>query len=211
MAKNLQERVVWLRTNRIEGLSDGIFAFSMTLLVMTLNLPEAGKNLVSGNLGQLLIGQSDKFFNYALSFILIAIVWMIHHQQFHFIKKTDQRHLWINIYLLMFVALIPFSTTLVGDYAKSTAAELFFDLNLFLVGVALFLNWEYSTRGYRLVNKTLPQERIVLGWRRTLVMPLVALLAMSLVYFDPNYSSYAYLTIPFILAFPYFKNRRDQQ
>ncbi|MFA6169633.1 MAG: TMEM175 family protein [Candidatus Margulisiibacteriota bacterium] len=197
-----------LTTNRIEGLTDGIFAFSMTLLVMTLNLPDTAAR--SFSLQQLLIGQSDKFFNYGLSFVLIAVVWLIHHQQFHVIRRTDPGHLWINIFLLMFVALIPFSTTLVGDYPGSAAAELFFDGNLFAVGSLLFLNWEYATRGHRLVENNFPEERIRSGWRRTLVMPLAAILAMGIATFDPSYSSYAYLTIPFVLALPYFRNKAEQ-
>lgn len=197
-----------LTTNRIEALADGIFAFSMTLLVMTLNLPDAA--IHTGSLQQFLIGQGDKFFNYGMSFVLIAVVWIIHHQQFQVIRRTDQRHLWINIFLLMFVALIPFSTTLVGIYPHSTTAELFFDFDLFVIGTILFLNWEYATRGHRLVGDDLPEERIRSGWRRTLVMPLAALLAMGLVFLDPSYSSYAYLAIPFILALPYFKNKAEQ-
>src|SRR3989339_918751 len=203
-----RKMTVGLGTNRIEGLTDGIFAFSMTLLVMTINLPDPAAHLVP--LSQLLISQSDKFYNYGLSFVLIAVVWLIHHQQFHVIRRTDHSHLWINIFLLMFVALIPFSTSLIGDYPRSAAAEIFFDLNLFVVGSLLFLNWAYATLGHRLVDREMEEERIRSGWRRTLVMPLAALLAIGLAFFNPAYSSYAYLLIPVILAFPYFRSRGDQ-
>ncbi|MFA5035360.1 MAG: TMEM175 family protein [Candidatus Margulisiibacteriota bacterium] len=196
-----------LTTNRIEALADGIFAFSMTLLVMTLNLPDAA--IHTGSLQQFLIGQGDKFFNYGMSFVLIAVVWIIHHQQFQVIRRTDQRHLWINIFLLMFVALIPFSTTLVGVYPLSATAELFFDANLFMIGSLLFLNWEYSTRGRRLIDNILTEEQIRNGWQKTLVMPLAGLLAMAIVAYDPTYSAYAYLSIPFILALPYFRSKAE--
>ena len=103
-----------LTTRRIEALADCIFAFAMTLLVLTLTLPDVMQTKLS--LSQLLVAQWPKFFNYALSFLLLAVFWVIHHQQFHVIRRTDSRHVWINVGILMFVALMPFSTDVVGDY-----------------------------------------------------------------------------------------------
>ncbi len=70
----------------------------------------------------LLYSQMHRFFNYALSFLLLSIFWIVHHQQFHVIKRSDQRLLWINIFILMFVALMPFSTDLVGDFNQTIEA-----------------------------------------------------------------------------------------
>lgn len=87
-----------MTTHRLEALADGIFAIAMTLLVLNLALPESGKGLAE--LRSLLLGQLDKFFSYAVSFILLAILWVRHHEQFHYIKRTDGRHLWINVFFL---------------------------------------------------------------------------------------------------------------
>src|SRR4030065_989192 len=111
-----------LTTRRIEALADGIFAISMTLLVLTLTLPDMMDTKL--NLSQLLAEQWPKFFNYALSFFLLAIFWIVHHQQFHYIRRTDRTHIWINIGILMFVALVPFTTDVAGDYSGRTIAAL---------------------------------------------------------------------------------------
>ncbi len=135
-----------MTTQRIENLADGIFSIAMTLLVLNLALPEVGTGLtLTTELHTLLFGQTRKFFDYALSFILLAIFWIIHHQQFHFTKRTDHTHPRINICSLMFVALVPFSTSLTGDYPNETVAKLFFDLNLFILGSLNALNWTYAT------------------------------------------------------------------
>lgn len=125
--------LVPLTTRRIEALADGIFAFAMTLLVLTLTLPDATQTKLS--LSQLLADQWPKFFNYALSFALLAIFWIVHHQQFHFIRRTDRTHIWINIGILMFVALVPFTTDVAGDYSRQTIAELLFSGNLLILGL----------------------------------------------------------------------------
>ena len=196
-----------MTTHRIEALTDGIFAIAMTLLVLTLGLPEVEKGLTERGLHHLLIEQSDKFFNYGLSFILLAIFWVIHHQQFHFIKRTDRKHLWINIFTLMFIALIPFSTSLVGDYPRDWIAEFFFGFNMFMVGTLLNLNWTYATKGHRLVEASLDRRRIAVGKKRGAVTPLVSLLAMGLSLLHPQLSSYAYILIPIILSLPQFRRQ----
>ena len=198
-----------MTTHRIENLADGIFSIAMTLLVLNLALPEVETGLtLTTELHTLLFGQTHKFFNYALSFILLAIFWIIQHQQFHFIKRTDHTHLWINIFGLMFVALVPFSTSLTGDYPNETVAKLFFDLNLFILGSLNVLNWTYATKDYRLVDRSLDPRRIAVGNRRDAVIPVVALLAMVLSLIIPKWSSCVYLLIPIMLAHPWFRHKK---
>ncbi len=193
-------------THRIEALTDGIFAIAMTLLVLTLDIPEAKTELIQTvELHRMLIGQMHKFFNYALSFLLLAIFWVKHHQQFHFIKRTNRKHLWINIVTLMFIALIPFSTSLIGDYNDDRVAEFFFASNLFIIGMLFLWNWVYATKGHRLVDRSLDQQRIALWKKRGAVIPLVSLLAMVLSLTNPQFTFYAYLLIPIILALPHFR------
>ena len=195
-----------MTTRRIESLTDGIFAIAMTLLVLNLAIPEAQNTLTPAlGLHDLLKGQAHKFFNYALSFILLAIFWMIHHQQFHFIKRTNHTHLWLNISGLMFIALIPFSTSLIDDYRNSGIAQFFFGLNLFIIGIFLRWSWTYATAGYRLVDQNIVPERIALSRRREAVIPLVSLLAIVLSLINPAVSSYIYLLIPIILVHPRFR------
>lgn len=194
-----------LTTRRLEALTDGIFAIAMTLLVLTLDLGEVVSGLTQTKLHHLLLAQLPKFYNYALSFVLLAIFWILHHQQFHYIKKTDQRHLWINIFILMFVALIPFSTSLVGDYSNDWMAEFFFGTNIFILGMLFSLNWHYSTRDYRLIEGKLEQRHIRVGTRRGLVTPLVSLLAILTAFVNPTCSPYVYLLIPVILSLPLFR------
>ena len=193
-----------LTTRRIEALADGIFAIAMTLLVLTLTLPDMMETRLS--LSQLLAEQWPKFFNYALSFVLLAIFWMVHHQQFHVIRRTDRIHVWINIGILMFVALMPFSTDVVGDYSGETMAELVFSANLMILGLLFLLNWWYACRNHRLVDPDLDRETIVTGIRRSFVTPCIAAVSMVLAFLVPGWGLWAYMLIPVIQMLPWFRH-----
>ena len=192
-----------LTTRRIEALADSIFAIAMTLLVLTLTLPDMAQTKLS--LSQLLADQWPKFFNYALSFLLLAIFWIVHHQQFHVIRRTDRRHVWINIGILMFVALMPFSTDIAGDYSGETLAELVFSANLMILGLLFLLNWWYACWHHRLVDHDLDRETIIRGIRRNCVTPAVAAISMVLSFFIPRWGLTVYMLIPFIHLLPWFR------
>jgi len=195
-----------MTTHRLEALSDGIFAIAMTLLVLNLALPEAGEGLAE--LQSLLLGQLDKFLSYAVSFILLAILWVMHHEQFHYIKRTDGRHLWINVFFLMFVALVPFSTSLVGDYSQEAVAEVFFGLNISMVAMLLLCSWLHATDHHRLVDPSLDPRRVALLKRRGVFTSVVPVLAMALAFINPDISAYIYLSIPVFLGVSEYRHRK---
>jgi len=201
--RSVKSRFV-LTTRRIEALADCIFAFAMTLLVLTLTLPDATQTKLS--LSQLLVGQWPKFFNYALSFVLLAIFWVVHHQQFHLIRRTDRGHVWINIGILMFVALMPFSTDVAGSYGDETLAELVFSANLMILGLLFLLNWWYACRNHRLVDPDLSKETIARGIRRSCITPVVAAISMVLSFFIPRWGLTVYMLIPIIQLHPWFRH-----
>jgi uncharacterized membrane protein len=199
-----------LSTRRLEALSDGIFAFAMTLLVLNLQFPDAAAS--SGvPLSALLFGQVPRFFNFFLSFVLLAVFWVIHNQQFHHIKRTNKQHLWINIGLLAFIVLIPFSASLEGDFEGQMLAELVFAANIFIVGIFFLLNWAYAVVGKRFTDAALEEKFIWESLLSSMIIPGVALLAMVVALFVPRHSSDCFLLIPVILTgLGYWKRQNDK-
>lgn len=183
----------FLTTRRLEALADGIFAISMTLLVLNLALPATDTDGTPLNpLTDLLKGQVYDFVNYVIAFILIAVFWIAHHQQFHSIKRTDQRLMWINVIMLMFIALMPFSTDIAGDFQGETLADVFFAGNLMILGLLFLANWAYATHNHRLVDADLEQRIIARGLRRNFVIPVVSLIVIVLAFYIPGYSMFFY-------------------
>ncbi|MFA4906057.1 MAG: TMEM175 family protein [Candidatus Margulisiibacteriota bacterium] len=186
-----------LPTNRLEALSDGIFAFAMTLLVLDLQFP--GSAILSkAPLSALLWGQADRFFNYFLSFILLALFWMVHHRTFNHIRGLNVGLLWLNILLLSFIVLIPFSTSLIGNFDKNPLADVVFAGNILIIGVFNVWIWFYATRERRFTSPELEDTAIKQGLARGLVVPLVSLLVIAASFIIPGNSSFLFLLIPLL-------------
>jgi hypothetical protein len=99
-------------TDRLEAFSDGVFAVAATLLVLNLKVG-------SGGLAHALAKQWPHYATYVVSFLTIGIIWLNHHAQFHRIDHPDRTLMVINLFLLMFVTLIPFPTGLLADHLNS--------------------------------------------------------------------------------------------
>lgn len=95
---------------RAEAFSDGVFAVAITLLALELKAP--GGN---GSLAHRLLEMWPAYLAYVVSFLTIGIMWLNHHTIFVHVVRVDRVLLVLNLVLLMFVAVTPFPTALVGD------------------------------------------------------------------------------------------------
>ena len=134
-----------MRTDRIEGLTDGIFAIAMTLLVIDLRLPEVAGSLTDAGMWQALAGLASHFMSYAVSFVILGILWIGHHNQMHYIRKSDRSFLWLNILFFLFISLVPFSASILAAASDLRVSAVFYALNLTLAGLALNAIWRYAT------------------------------------------------------------------
>lgn len=116
---------------RVINLSDGIFAISMTLLVLTLDVPA----VPDAELRQALIGQLPQFIAFALSFALVANIWWQHHKLIAMIESLDSVLITLNLTSLCAIAIVPFSTNLIGNAPASRVSVVFFIMPLLFISV----------------------------------------------------------------------------
>jgi len=105
-------------TSRIEAFSDGVFAIAITLLVLTLQVPD-----VHGGLWHALLDEWPQFAGYLTSFAIIGIMWVNHHSMFRMIVRSDRILLFLNLLLLLWTALLPFPTNLIARYLGDGGAD----------------------------------------------------------------------------------------
>jgi uncharacterized membrane protein len=98
---------------RLEAFSDGVFAVAITLLALNLTVEGPGHGIP---LQHQLWEHRWSFGAYLLSFFIIGIIWVNHHVLIRSIAKVDRTLLFLNLVLLIFVVLIPFSTATVAQY-----------------------------------------------------------------------------------------------
>ncbi len=102
-----------LPVNRIEALSDGVFAIAMTLLVLELHVPDVS-SAETGPLAAALLAMWPKFVSFGLGFVLLGSLWVGQHYQFHYVRRTDRPLLWLHLALLLVCSLVPFAVALLG-------------------------------------------------------------------------------------------------
>jgi uncharacterized membrane protein len=129
-------------TNRLEAFADGVFAIAATLLVLEIQLP-------GEDVGQGLRDLWPSYFAYALSFLSIGIMWVNHHVVLSFTREADRAFLFINLFLLMGIAFVPFPTALYAEHLQEEGARdaaLAYGLTFVVIAIFFQLFWQYARR-----------------------------------------------------------------
>ena len=178
---------------RIVFFSDAVMAITITLLVLDIRLPEA-TGLVGPTLASQVLALAAKYLGYAVSFWVIALYWVAHLRCFRYIRRYDRRLIYLNFLFLMFIAFMPFPTSLLFTTASSLISVLFYAGTAAGMGLSLAALWVYAGRHKFIVNTI--SARIVLEIRRNLVYPpLVFLLSMGIAFINANAAVFSWLLL----------------
>ncbi|MBN2026871.1 MAG: DUF1211 domain-containing protein [Actinobacteria bacterium] len=181
-----------LGVERLVGFSDAVFAVAITLLILTIVVPEVSD---ISQLRQELVDLWPKFMGFFISFVIIGAFWINHHGMFAMIRRATPGLLWINLFLLMFIVLLPFSTDLMSEYGSSVLAAVFYDINVLVVALCLgFLWWYASYRNGLVVESVTPaiKKHLLLVY---LSIALVFGLSIAIAFLNIPASQYFYLAL----------------
>ena len=192
---------VGLSKHRIEALADGIFAVAMTLLVLDIKMTESVTYGSEIDVWRRVVGLEHAMASYAISFFMLSVYWIEHHLHFHFIERTDRGLLWINLYLLLCICLVPFTTDLVGDNVLLRVPALLYGVNLLLIVSALFAQIGYLQRHLDLAAPEFEHAVRVLR-QRAWLLTLLPLLSMAMTFYSPRLALYLYLLLPLLNMLP---------
>jgi uncharacterized membrane protein len=93
-------------TTRTAALSDGVFAITITLLVLEIHRPEYKAN----GLLDALLENWPSYLAYTVSFLYIGVLWLNHHSLFSKLRRMNLGFRWINLGILFTTAILPFPT-----------------------------------------------------------------------------------------------------
>jgi uncharacterized membrane protein len=194
-------------TGRLEAFSDGVFAVAITLLVLDIRPPTEIET--SSGLWRALGDLWPHYAAYAVSFLVIGIVWVNHHAVMELIARVDRQLAFLNLLLLMAVALIPFATALLAEYlahggGASHAAAAAYSVVISLMGAAFGALWIYASRDGRLLVDDFPRDELPRITRRFVLGTPLYLAAIGLAFA----SAVACLVLHALLAMYYALTQR---
>jgi len=197
--------------SRTEAFSDGVFAIAITLLIIEVRVPHSR----TGRLGANLANQWPSYAAYVVSFIIIGIIWVNHHDIFGRIVTVDRPLLFLNLLLLLTVAFLPFPTALLGDYIREGSnahvAAAVYGANMTLIGLAFIAMWTYLLRVPTLLTPEVGAEGARRARRAAVVGPVVYALSIPLAFVSPVACLIVYAALALYFAISFTVRGRDDE
>jgi uncharacterized membrane protein len=190
-----------MKTARLETLADGIFAIVMTILVFQIKPPVLVNPTDTMELALGIKQMLPIFLSYLLSFSLLFTYWRAHHFFVSvYAKNIDINLTNLNAIFFLFLALIPFSTSLLGTYNNNQFSIVIFGIHTIIIGICLFMIRSYVFNSDHIKNIEVSRQEIRRGTVRIFVPILFAMLAIILSFFN-NYLSLILFTLAVIFNF----------
>jgi uncharacterized membrane protein len=189
--------------DRIVIFSDAVFAIAITLLVLDIRVPEIPGDLVAEELPAQLLALWPKYFGY----VLIISFWNIHHTIFGGIRDYDKILILLNSIFLMFVAVVPFPTSLLSEYGNYQLPVAICAATLAVGRLLLTTIYWYATTGRRLVNPDLDPRVVRFFLIRGLTVPDIFLLTIGVSFFSVSATTYSWLLLLLVDAVILYRRR----
>jgi uncharacterized membrane protein len=111
------------KNSRLEAFCDGVFAIAITLLVLEIKIPRMASISSVNEFWHHIVAEWPSWFAFALSFVIILVGWVNHHDFFKLINKSRSTFTYANGLLLFSVASIPFTTGVMSEFLTSDLAQ----------------------------------------------------------------------------------------
>jgi uncharacterized membrane protein len=189
-------------TTRVEAFSDGVIAIIITLLIFEVHLPDLPRNASNDAMVAALWTIAPKLASFAVSFMTVAIFWVNHHSFFAGVTHTDWVLLWANNLLLFFLAIVPFTTAVLGDHLGQPIAVAVYALNLGLAGAAFTLMGWYVLFRARLVDPRISEGARRIEVKRSVIGSGLYLLGVPLGLLAPVAAEVLFVAVPIAFIVP---------
>jgi uncharacterized membrane protein len=199
--------------SRFEALIDGVFAITITLMVLPLiefiHQHAEGIEKFHSNtevLG-LLYDLGGSFSAFIVAFFLLALFWRASHRYFDMLKYMDSKLFWLSVIWLIFIVLIPFSTYLSGISPNLQMPVIVYHFNLLLIMVLNLISVHYIFNHTHLLKKG--EDPRLISWIKLRAMVIIIILLLAIMVtmasyvfdFRPSISSFVFILLPFALEY----------
>ena len=174
--------------------------------MLELHVPELAHNAAGSDeaLASALGHLVPKMLSYVSGFVILGTLWVGHHYQFHFIKRTDRALLWINLVFLLAISFLPFVVALIGTYGPMRLPCILYGATLMVAGTCLLTQWQYAagSGGGRLVAREMRPEQFA-GIRSRVALGMGGYgIGLAFAFVWPAVSLGCYAAMPLLYLLP---------
>jgi uncharacterized membrane protein len=180
---------------RIISLSDGVFAFAITLLALSLIIPVLSRGALESELVRDLILMGPAFLSYFISFLVIASWWRSHHRIFSYIQRCNGTIISLNFYFLLCITIIPFLTNLITAYGSFKLATILYAAMQAIAGTIILIIWVYATKNHRLIDAHLSPRIIRFNSNRTVLVIGIFLVSIPIAMVNTTVAQISWIAI----------------
>lgn len=202
LKKDLPAGKAGFQLERMIFFSDAVFAIAITLLIIEIKVPVIPKEELSElRVLEALRQLIPKFAGFLVSFLLIGQYWIIHHRMFGFVINYTERLIWLNIFFLLAIVLMPFSTAFYSEYVLRSVITpiIFYTVNISLVGIVNFFMWRYLSKPDRHLTENLTKPMSKYFSLRSLTVPVIFIIFSFVYLYSPIIAFWIPISIPLIL------------
>jgi len=182
--------------SRLEGFSDCIIAFAVTLLIYDFHLQNVDADINNPGMIRALLALAPHFFIYVISFLSCTVWWMGHQLLIHDLDRVDSRLVWLNSMFLMWIAILPFPTGLLGQHPKQPVAiALYGSVCTIACLFFMVMRWYASFRG-GLMKKEVSEVKLRREWRVLRRFLFLYLAATVVGFYYPVLGLVSYAALP---------------
>jgi len=188
-----EESTTLVGKQRLEAMTEGIYAIALTLLVLELKLPPLPHEATNAALVEALHALLPKVLTWMLSFWVMVLLWLGQLRVYRFCKALDWTLVWQELAMLAGVSLLPFSTALLGEYGNLPVAAAVYSANLLVVALLSSLRTWHLLRMPELHAPGLTAEVAQRLRLRAWALTGCAAAALVLAFFLPGWNMLAML------------------
>ena len=185
-----------LSTDRLKAFVDGVMAIVITILVLTIEVPEA--HVGAGQWRHFLSELEHQLHPYVGSFALVAAYWVQHAVILHFAPYSDRKFIWLNILFLLPLTLMPFLTQLRVAYPTDAAPAALYGGCQVLCGLLLLAIWRYATGPHGFRTSTIDRSVVRSMSIRIALGPLLCLAGATVSLVSPHIGTLFFIMVPLL-------------
>lgn len=183
-----------IKLEHLVTFSDAVFAFALTLMALTIDIPDLELSLTEQQLTEKLYEMIPQLESYILSFFIIALFWISYHQVFNHIRKSYISIVYLNLIFLLLITILSISTSLVISFYEYQISYLIYYTIVIITSGIVLLIWRYALQIKAISENTHPLYKkgmlVQLG-----MIPIIFSLALLTSFISLDIAQYFWLII----------------